>query len=112
MYCKWEFANNNGTIVINANIKVNESKVSSIYDDMIIISSGKYSYLYSIHLNKYKSIFIYLEDESEILKRYNQKMSNKNDMFTILSPLPTTRLIVRYYCKAKCVIRNCLNYTK
>lgn len=40
--CQWNFPNTNGTLVIDANFKVYESKMSCSTDDLLTATDGKY----------------------------------------------------------------------
>lgn len=40
LHCQWDFTNTNGSIVIETNLKINESKMSCAYNHLIVATDG------------------------------------------------------------------------
>lgn len=101
LHCRWDFTNTNGSIVIETNFKINETKTICLYDYLLLATDGEYNILYFIFITHqifYKQYYllniISVEDGTILLKKYCP-ISNNNDKFIIISPLPMTRLLVR-----------------
>ncbi|XP_022177373.1 cubilin-like [Myzus persicae] len=71
-HCRWDLTNSNGSIVIETDFKINETKAKCPYDSLLLATD---------------------EDDNIVLKSYCP-ISKNNDKFIIMSPLPMTKLLL------------------
>uniref|UniRef100_A0A2H8TEF1 Cubilin n=1 Tax=Melanaphis sacchari TaxID=742174 RepID=A0A2H8TEF1_9HEMI len=71
-HCRWDLTNTNGSIIIETDFKINETKMSCGYDSLLLATN---------------------EDETILFKKYCP-VSNKNAKFVIISPLPMIKLML------------------
>lgn len=46
LHCRWDLTNTNGSIVIEADLKINETKTVCPYDYLLLVTNGKYNIIF------------------------------------------------------------------
>lgn len=59
--CQWDFINTNGTVVLDANFKINKSNLSCNFDDFILLAiDRKLIFLFSLPLKQLICMYLFI----------------------------------------------------